>query len=192
MSQPTAAVGVLHRDGSCKPWRTRPPVASGHCRARNPRRLGPCWCSGSASHRQSEAIRAIASGYSPCCGGAPHATQPTAARGDSSHLMLEERIAPQCEVIRAIASGYSPCLWGGGAPQFGRSTSRSGRCCGMGGYGETLLLCLSGSRTVQLGAGGVQPRRHPALAGTAAGLYPPRVGLLLLRDQLPELAAAGC
>ena len=105
----------------------------------------------------------------------------------------------------------------------------------MGGYGETLLLCLSGSRTVQLGAGGVQPRRHlksaqseviaghlmlgeriasqsemirtivadyspccggfvphPALAGTAAGLYPPRVGLLLLRDQLPELAAAGC
>ena len=72
---------------------------------------------------ESEVIRAIVSGYSPCCG-FPHqaiafspltrcvpkaANGLLAARGYSGHLMLRERIGPQFEVTRAIVLEDSPC-----------------------------------------------------------------------------------
>ena len=87
---------------------------------------------------QSEVIRAIGLGDSPCNGrprterahvgrqhrellDAPAAQvmdlKAAQARGDQGRLMLGERIASQSEVIRAIASGCSPCC--GGAHQGG-------------------------------------------------------------------------
>ena len=62
--------------------------------------------------------------------------------------MLGERIASQSDLIRAIVSDYSPQLWWSRTEerQSGLSTSRSGRCCGMGAMVKRYALRTGADR----------------------------------------------